>query len=135
MEKVEWELIPEGKLKEWAEVLRFNVNDLEADYYHSYKGEVTKKEYFASMILQRLNAGFYNIIGEVKEGDDDKDKIDFDRLQQNNEDLHNFWVYAAPYWKGKDKLKESVETEKKELARRIQALNERLNREYGTDQS
>jgi hypothetical protein len=137
MEMVEWELIPEDKLKEWAEVLRFYLNDLEADYYHSYKDEVTKKEYFASMILQRLNAGFYNIIGEVKEGDDydHEDKIDFSQIQQNNEDLHNFWIYAAPYWKGKDNLKESVETEKKELEKRIQALNERLNREYGTDQS
>ena len=134
MKKVKWELVPEDKLKEWAEVLRFNINDLEADYYHSYKDEVTKKEYFASMILQRLNIGFYNIIGKAKEGDDDKDKIDFEQLQQNNEDLHNFWIYAAPYWKGKNNLKESVETERKELSRRIQALNERLNRSYGTDQ-
>ena len=64
MEKVEWELIPEDKLKEWAEVLKFDLNKLVADYDHSYKDEVTKKEYFASMILQRLNAGFYNIIEE-----------------------------------------------------------------------
>ena len=35
METVQWELIPEDKLKEWAEVLRFNLNDLEADYYHT----------------------------------------------------------------------------------------------------
>jgi hypothetical protein len=132
VEKVEWELIPEHKLKEWAEVLSFNVSDLEADYFHSYKDEVTKKEYFASMILQRLKAGFY-IIKEAKEGDDDKENIDFDQLQQNNEDLHNFWIYAAPYWKGKDNLKESIETEQKEMARRIQALNERLNRAYGKD--
>jgi len=138
MEKVEWELIPEDKLKEWAEVLKFDLNKLVADYDHSYKDEVTKKEYFASMILQRLHAGFHdNIIEEVKEGDDynNKDKIDFGQLQLSNEDLHNFWIYAAPYWKGKDKLSETVESENKELERRIQALNERFSREYGIDQA
>jgi hypothetical protein len=90
------------------------------------------------MILQRLHAGYHdNIIEEVKEGDDynNKDKIDFDQLQQNNEDLHNFWIYAAPYWKDKDNLREKVETEKRELNKRIKALNERLNREYGADKT
>jgi hypothetical protein len=109
---------------------------IEADYYHSYKDEVTKKEYIVSMILQRLHAGYYdNIIKEIKEGNDynDKDKIDLDQLQQNNEDLYNFWIYAAPYWKDKNNLRETVETEKKELNKRIKALNERLNRVYGAD--
>ena len=138
MEKIEWELIPEDKLKEWAEVLKFDIDKLEADYQNSYKDEVTKKEYIASMILQRLNAGHHDdIIEEVKEGDDynNKDKIDFDQLQQNNEDMHSFWIYAAPYWKDKDNLRETVEMEKKELNKRIEALNERLNREYAADKT
>ena len=138
MEKIEWELIPENKLKEWAAVLKFDIVKLEADYDHYYQDEVTKKEYIAAMILQRLHAGYYdNITKEVEEGNDDnnKDKIDFDLLQHNNEDLYNFWIYAAPYWKGKDSLRETVEKEKKELNRRIKALNERLNREYGTGET
>lgn len=133
MEKIEWDLIPENKLKGWAEVLKFDLVKIEADYYQSYKDEVTKKEYIVSMVLQRLHAGYYdNIPKEIKEGNDynNRDKIDFDLLQQNNEDLHNFWIYASPYWKGKNNLRETVEIEKKELIKRIKALNERLNREY-----
>jgi hypothetical protein len=134
MKKIKWELIPEEKLKEWAEVLKFDLKILEATYFHYYKDKITKNEYCASMILERLSTGFYdNIIVEIKEGDyyGYKDKIDFGELQKNNEDLFKFLINASPYWRGKNNLSESVEPEKKELERRIDTLNSYLEKKYG----